>query len=59
MLTVNVFCTVVPKALDPVTDPFKLPPPTSLDPDIFLFNVKYPELFTAKSEDGLTVHVTD
>ena len=59
MLTVNVCCEVVPKALEPVTDPFKVPPPTSLEPDIFLLKVIYPELSIAKSEDGLTAQVTD
>ena len=57
MFTVNVFLLIVLKLLEPVIDPFKVPPPTSLDPDMFRFTVKLPELSTAKSVDGLTVNV--
>ena len=57
MFTVNVCWDVVPKLLDPVIEPCKVSPPTSLEPDIVLLSLRYPVEVTAKSEDGLTVHV--
>ena len=58
MFTVKVVAAVVAKLFDAVTWPDKVLPPTSLDPDIFLLIVKLPELFTTKSDDGLTTNVT-
>ena len=58
ILTVNVALVSVPKSLDPVISPDNEPPPTSLDPDIFLATLKYPLLSTAKSAVGWTDQVT-
>ena len=58
ILTVKVVAAVVAKLLDAVICPDKVPPPTSLEPDISLLIVKLPELSTTKSDDGFTVNVT-
>ena len=57
-VTVKVFCVVVPKALEAVTEALMVSPPL-LEPDILEDKVTYPELLIANLADGLTVHETD